>query len=281
MDDADRPIAKASSDQGMGTLTPDAFEPALFALIADWLPENVTSPIPVLACGMVGARQGWVEAGYRAVPCSPLGSPLARAPVRDPRLTVSIMPGLSQAGPDDVMRGEETQIAGLLRSERDYKGAVCLPGTHSKWALIEDGRVISFRTAMTGELFALLTAHSVLRHTTNSEKWMPETFLAAVGEVMSQPERFAVDLFGIRAGALVSGIDPAHARSRLSGLLIGFELWSMRPFWTGTRVTLIGNGTLARLYKDALALFDVDTTLADTDSLTLAGLRDGLALMDT
>ena len=103
------------SDDGMGALERDEFEPALLRLIEPWLGQG---PMPIVACGMVGARQGWCEAPYVAVPCEPRwpdARSLRRA--RDPRLKVQIMPGLKQPDPADVMRGEETQIAGFLAPE--------------------------------------------------------------------------------------------------------------------------------------------------------------------
>ena len=127
-------LAEASSDEGMGRLTRDGFEPALLRLIGPWLSGPA---MPVLACGMVGSRQGWVEAPYRAVPCPPLArGALVAVPTEDPRIAVQIAPGLKQAKPADVMRGEETQIAGALMLYPGFDGAICLPGTHSKWTQI-------------------------------------------------------------------------------------------------------------------------------------------------
>ena len=93
-----------------------------------------------------------------------------KPPTADPRLDVHILPGLSQAEPPDVMRGEETQIAGMLAATPDFDGLVCLPGTHTKWARVSEGRVTDFRTAMTGELFALVSGHSTLSSFT-AEGW--------------------------------------------------------------------------------------------------------------
>ena len=142
-------LAQAQSDDGMGRLARDGFEPALLALIAPWLGAGVT---PVMACGMVGSRQGWCEAPYRAVPCTPMDARMAmRVLVRDPRISVRIAPGLKQASPADVMRGEETQIAGALALGAQ-DGVICLPGTHSKWAQVSAQEVVSFQTYMTGEI---------------------------------------------------------------------------------------------------------------------------------
>ncbi|MEO0743952.1 MAG: 2-dehydro-3-deoxygalactonokinase, partial [Pseudomonadota bacterium] len=131
-------LDRRSSDDGMGGLARDGFAPALHALVGDALPA------PVLACGMVGSRQGWAEAPYAAVPCAP---PTIHAAVTVPGADVRILPGVKQDSPADVMRGEETQIAGFLARTPGFDGVICLPGTHTKWAHISAGEIVSFRTA--------------------------------------------------------------------------------------------------------------------------------------
>ncbi len=75
-----------------------------------------------------------------------------------------IIPGLRCAGltgAPDVMRGEETQVLGWLAQHPDRQQGrhlVCHPGTHAKWVVVEDGRIVRFVTAMTGEMFAVLSA---------------------------------------------------------------------------------------------------------------------------
>jgi 2-dehydro-3-deoxygalactonokinase len=269
------PLAHAASAAGMTRLDRDGFEPALLALVGDWLaPGRVT---PVIACGMVGSRQGWVEAPYRAVPCPPLApDALTRAPTRDARLSVTVVGGLKQPDPPDVMRGEEVQIAGFLASEPGFDGVLCLPGTHSKWVRVSAGEVVGFLTCLTGELFDLLSRHSVLRH--GLAGWDDAAFLPAVQEGMARPERLAAGLFAIRAGHLIAGLDGAAARARLSGLLIGAELAAARGWWLGMDVAVIGAGELARLYVAALAAQGVPARRTDAAALTLAGLCAAHAL---
>lgn len=236
-------VAEASSERGMGVLEPGAFEGALRDLVEDWLPA------PIVACGMVGARQGWAEAAYRAVPCAPLGPPFTRPPSS---LDVVIVPGLSQAAPPDVMRGEETQIAGVLLRNPAFEGAICLPGTHSKWASVAGGRVTGFRSVMTGEVFALLSGRSVLRHGMAGDDIDLAAFDDALHEALAQPDQVPLRLFPLRAEGLLSVLAPAAARGRLSGLLIGAELAALRPMWDGHPVTLVGAGKIAALYGRAL-----------------------------
>ncbi|WP_323716331.1 2-dehydro-3-deoxygalactonokinase [Paracoccus aminovorans] len=260
-----------ASDQGMGRLAPEGFEPALLALIADWLPASGT--IPVLACGMVGARGGWVEAAYRSVPCPPLDPRQAiRPPVTDPRLDLRILPGLSQADPPDVMRGEETQIAGFLAQNPGFCGVLCLPGTHSKWVRIADGTVARFATFMTGELFALLARQSVLRLTQAEATPDAQALTQAGAQALADPACVPAALFALRAGALLHGLAPEQAAGRLSGLLIGAELAAARPFWTGAEVVLIGAPDLTTHYETLLLAQGARARRQDGGALVLAGL---------
>ena len=264
-----RVLAEASSEDGMGKLARDGFEPALLRLIGPWLDG---SP-PVVACGMVGSRQGWCEAPYRTVPCTPLDRVAqVLAPTIDARLRVSIAPGLKQTQPADVMRGEETQIAGALRLLPGYDGVLCLPGTHSKWVHISAGEVVSFQTFMTGEMFALLSEASVLRHGMQGDGWDNAAFDAAVTDALSRPERLGARLFSLRAEGLIAGLSPQAARARLSGLLIGTELAAAKPYWLGQRVTLIGAEKLAAAYARALAAQGIEAGHLSVTDCTLAGL---------
>jgi 2-dehydro-3-deoxygalactonokinase len=264
-------LAEASSEDGMGRLAREAFEPALIALIEPWL--SGTRSVPVLACGMVGSRQGWQEAPYRTVPCTPFdpGS-LVRVPTADSRVAVQLVPGLKQMKPADVMRGEETQVAGALALQPGFDGVICLPGTHSKWAQISAGEVVSFQTFMTGELFALLSEASVLRHGLTAPGWHDSAFDEAVSDALSRPERVAARLFGLRAEGLVAGLDAATARARLSGLLIGLELAGARPYWLGQPILLVGAERLSGLYARALAAQAVQATHLSARETVIAGL---------
>ena len=262
--------AEAMSEDGMGRLTPSDFEPALIQLIEPWLGPGVT---PVLACGMVGSRQGWCEAPYRATPCTPMDvGQMVRVPVRDPRITVQIVPGLKQVKPADVMRGEETQIAGALALDPAFDGAMCLPGTHSKWVQISAGEVVSFQTYLTGEMFALLSAQSVLRHGMAATGWDEDAFDLGVANGMARPERLAAHLFRLRAEGLIADLGPDAARAQLSGLLIGAELAAARPYWLGARVVLVGSPELTALYARALAAMGAPSQTLPAKDCTIAGL---------
>lgn len=285
-------LGSRASNDGMGRLAQAEFEPALLRLADDWLTPPAAAPMTVIACGMVGARQGWAEAAYRAVPCPPLGPGFTRPQVATPGLAVHLVPGLSQAKPADVMRGEEVQIAGWLATNPGWDGVICLPGSHAKWAEVSAGEVVGFRTFMTGELYAAIAGQTVLRHSVtggeagaggaqeSSEEIDKAALAEAVGETLSRPESLAARLFAIRAEGLLAGLAPQVARGRLSGLLIGAEMAASRPFWLGRDVVVIGEGRLAGLYAGALEQQGVPSRSPDAGAMVLAGLRAAKAILE-
>jgi 2-dehydro-3-deoxygalactonokinase len=170
------------------------------------------------------------------------------------------------------MRGEETKVAGFLSQNPGWDGALLLPGTHPKWIAVSAGEVVGFRTSLTGELFAALSTHTVLRHSVTTEGWDEEAFLAGLAEGMARPEALASRLFSLRAESLLKGLGPEAARARLSGLLIGADLAGAKGWWLGQRVGLLGAGGLARTWGAALAAQGVRAETADAEAATLAGL---------
>jgi 2-dehydro-3-deoxygalactonokinase len=261
-------LAEGSTDKGMGKLTPDEFEPTLLEVAGDW----INGPTTVMACGMVGAKQGWTEAPYAVVPCPAMGGNLVTAPTQNPDLSVHIIPGVKQATPADVMRGEETQIAGFLARNPGWHGVICLPGTHTKWVHISANEIVSFQTFMTGELFEVVSKHTVLRHSVTSDDWDQSAFDGGLSDGMARPERIAANLFSLRAQGLLDGLSNDAARARLSGLLIGAELAAAKPYWLGQQIAVIGAGGLSKIYVDALAAQSAPATQVNGSAITLAGL---------
>jgi 2-dehydro-3-deoxygalactonokinase len=269
-------LAHVSGGKGMGGLQPKDFEPTLIAMIDAHLPHGRKTP--VIACGMVGAKQGWIEAPYTATPCAIPGIGAAvQVHADDPRLDMRILPGVMQASPADVMRGEETQMGGFLTNQPDFDGVICLPGTHTKWVRISAGEIIGFRTVMTGEIFAVLSNHSVLRHSVGGDGWDQAAFDAGVADAIMSPQYLTSRLFGLRAGSLLDGDCAAISRARMSGLLLGLEMAGTREYWLGQDVALIGEPRLTTLYAAALAPQGVNAREYTGDEFTLAGLKAAYA----
>ena len=279
VDDAGAMIGHKTSECGMARLEPGQFEPALLDLITPWL--DGAACVPVFACGMVGARQGWCEVPYRAVPCPPVAADgLTFVATIDQRIKVHVIAGLSQNVPADVMRGEETQIAGLVMRQPDYCGAVCLPGTHSKWVRVEAGKVRGFTTFMTGELFDTLATRTVLRHSVTSRDFESAAFLEAALKAAERPGQMAAELFGLRARGLLCNAPPHTARAQLSGYLIGQELGLAHGYRAHHRITLIGSNQVVRLYKTVLEALGEAVHVEESTSATLSGLSRAAAIGD-
>jgi len=261
-------LAHNSSEHGMGRLTRAGYEPALLDLTQGWFSGKVIA----IACGMVGSRQGWIEAPYASTPCMALPTGLVTAPTSTHGLTVHVIPGIKQDKPADVMRGEETQIAGFLALNPGWDGVLCLPGTHTKWAQVSAGEVVSFQTCMTGELFSVIGTQTVLRHSVSADGWDDDAFAQGLADGFERPERLTARLFSLRAEHLLHGQDAVAGRARLSGLLIGVELAATRAYWLGSQIAVIGAGKVASLYVTALAAQSAPAMQADGTAVTLAGL---------
>ena len=265
-------LDRQASQDGIMALAEGGFEVVYRRFTAGWRAAHPA--IPALAAGMIGSRQGWVEAPYVACPAgfTDLVGRCVRTGAAGAALR--IVPGLSWQAPDammDVMRGEETQIFGALDDgERD--GLFIMPGTHSKWARVEAGRIVAFATYMTGELFAVLRGHSILGRMmpadgsmTHDAPAFEEGAIDGLNSGYELPRR----LFGVRTRGLFGEITPAAAPSFLSGLLIGAEIWGARESGRigdgATAAILIGDAALCQRYAEVLRMAGIESRLADAD----------------
>lgn len=276
VDEAGGVLAERRGDDGLITAQQKGFSTILEGHLAAL---SAPDTLPVIICGMAGSRQGWLEAPYVIVP-APLSAILAGA-ARIPGQSrdIRIVPGLAQRLEDapDVMRGEETQLAGAGLPAKG-RHLVCMPGTHSKWVLVEDGAVDGFCTWPTGELFSVLATHSILRHSLGEspkpvtpdnpffQEWCRKA-LAEGGDVTSR-------LFSIRAAGLLQNLKADDAAACLSGLLIGGEIASAgrRYGESTTAIVLVASGSLAALYRQALDLAGLAVRTVDADEAVRAGL---------
>ncbi len=264
------------ADRGMSTLVSTQYEEVLLDLCEQWLPCGTSTP--VIICGMAGSREGWQQAPDLHAPLTLLTQ---EQPIfvqtQDPRLRVYITPGLMQADPAEVMRGEETQIIGLLSHYPDFDGTALLPGTHSKWVTVAANRIETFSTYMTGELFALLCEHSILRQALNTSDWSQCDFDKGFIQAFEHPADLTNNLFNLRTESLLNHAQPQKLKAHLSGGLIGLELASMTANnLAGLKskdIAIIGTTTIADLYQHALKLIGLNSTVLPDDAMTLAGLN--------
>jgi 2-dehydro-3-deoxygalactonokinase len=270
---------------GIGALREPAGE-ALRPLLAGW--RQAYGPLPILLCGMAGSRNGWREAPYLPCPVDLRALGAAALRFEADEAPVAIAPGLScrsRLGSPDVMRGEETQIAGAIALHPGLgtgRHLLCLPGTHTKWANLQDGQVCDFLTALTGELFALLRDGSTLMRATHAGAEAQSTSADSQDgfergiEAAFAPGSSSLPhgLFGVRSRQLIDGCSRAWALSYLSGLLIGADARGAIPLFAARKeAILIGDGALNARYAYALRREGIAASCLDGEQCALAGLR--------
>jgi 2-dehydro-3-deoxygalactonokinase len=241
---------RRDGSRGIQNLPDGRYSDTLREEIGPWLAAGEDR---VLLSGMIGSRQGWKEAPY--LPCPASAADLAAALVDVPFTwaRVKLVPGLSatdDSGVPEVMRGEETQVIGVLAAFGGG-GIACLPGTHSKWARVEAGRIVRFTTHMTGEAYAALGGHTILARMMREGAPDPAAFDSGVTR-SGEPGGLLHHVFGVRALGLAGKLDAAASASYLSGILIGHEVRAALPA-PGTVVHVIGTPELTALYARAIA----------------------------
>ena len=274
LDAAGAVLADRDFELGVSRLAPGEAQ-ARFA--QEVRPAMGAEGLPAILCGMVGSTLGWTVAPYADAPAGldDLRRALVAAP-GDP--TARIVPGVRGpgiTGAPDVMRGEETQGLGWVAGAPERavgRHVICHPGTHPKWMLIEEGKLTRFVTAMSGELFAVLTTHSVLKSdAAPDDEAAFDQGLAAAGE----GDALAARLFSARSRVVGGDAAPASTPSYLSGLLIGAEV-AATPALLGVGpdepVALLGDPRLCALYARALGRRGVDCAIFDGEAAAVAGL---------
>jgi len=260
-------IDRRTSGDGLLSVKDRDFEGVLERAIAGW---DAAAALPVLASGMVTSRTGWVETPYLPCPAGAdeLSGALTRFTTAGGR-RVALITGLSYRNPDgtpDVMRGEETQIAGLAL---DGLRLAVMPGTHSKWVRIDRGRITAFRSAITGDAFAALRDHTVLKLTTADGVDAPKAFAAGVAVGAAEGGAGLLGkLFRQRAGSLMGDFPANETAERLSGLMIGTEIAEARNFApdVGGPVVIVGGEALAARYAAALDVLGIAHETAPADA---------------
>lgn len=249
---------------GIRRLPPGGFDAALDDVLAGW------PALPLLASGMVGSRDGWREVPYVDLPVGldAVARALSHVDSAGGR-RVHLIPGLRHIATADVMRGEETEIFGALALQPVLaaRSALLLPGTHSKWVSVRNGRVLDFTTSMTGELYAAVRHHTILGAGLGADDPPVdhEAFLRGVVAARDSGAAGALSrLFSARALVLAGRLAQLAVPDYLSGLLIGEELRAALAAGRIDRATplqLIGNAPLCRRYAAAASCFELGMAL--------------------
>lgn len=216
----------------------------------------------VYAAGMIGSNIGWIDAGYVDCPAGLRTVGAGLVPVRIGELSLHIVPGLACVreadGAPDIMRGEETELFGLLAGDRlGDSPVIALPGTHTKWVRLHDGRVHDFMTAMSGEIHDRLSAAGLLASVVEGPGHDGPAFRDGVGAAAAHALGLGALLFGVRARVIRGLLPRADASAYLRGLLIGAEIadaLALFPELRATTVPLVGSAPVCMLYQAALAV---------------------------
>jgi len=261
-------LDQTSAALGILNIRDRAFDAVYLRLCARW--QRDFGPLPVVASGMIGSRQGWLEAPY--VPCPTAAAQIAERLVSlqaSDGARMYFVPGLScrsAQGMPDVMRGEETQLLGVVESEGDALWV--LPGTHSKWARSAGGRIEGFATYMTGELYAVLRGHSILGRLMPAETQSDAAaFRRGVGCGLSADADLARKLFSVRTLGLFGEVALEALADYLSGLLLGAEIrdaLSQSP--AAAEIGLIGEPALCERYRMAVEIAGMRTRAVFADA---------------
>ena len=192
--DNDDIVDQISTQEGMKFVNQKDFEKTLIRNISAWY-QKFNFKV-VIASGMVGAKQGWVEVPYIECPCDLSNLNFKTLNILGD-VKVHILSGISQSEPADVMRGEETQISGFLLNNIDFNGSICLPGTHSKWVNVDSYNIKNFSTFLTGELYEIVKNYSILKHSLNTNELDPEIIRSAANLIIENPSLISNKLFEI------------------------------------------------------------------------------------
>jgi 2-dehydro-3-deoxygalactonokinase len=247
-----RVIDRTSSPTGILFVEAGRFADVLRRAILPWVNAGERH---VLLSGMIGSRQGWVEAPYLPCPAGAADLAGATVPVPFDLAEVRLVPGVTSedaAGVPEVMRGEETQIIGAL-AEFGEGGIACMPGSHSKWVRVEGGRITGFSTFMTGEAFAAFSGHTILGRMMKADAPAdPEALRRGLAR-SADPGGLLRHLFGVRTLGLFGRLSETSAASYLSGLLLGHEVRAaLAAAPEAGPVVLIGDPKLCALYAEAI-----------------------------
>jgi 2-dehydro-3-deoxygalactonokinase len=264
-------LDRVETQDGIQSVPKTGFEAVLARNIASW--RHAHTALPVYAAGMITSRNGWIETPYVEAPA---GADALAAAVKWLRLAdggvIGFIPGLTDKSVKpfpDVMRGEETQLVGFGLGQ---EMTVVLPGTHSKWARIEKGRIARFRTFVTGEIFALLSRHSFIAQLSKPQpvpNWSAFTHGLEVAGDRTQACGLLSHLFSVRTGWLAGKLAPPETSDYLSGLVVGMEFREAREmgwFKAGERVGIIGGDHLVEVYRRAAIAFGLEPDLGPSDA---------------
>jgi len=262
-------IKEINEPYGIKNISDKNYENILIKILK--IPKKTNNKINIISCGMIGSKQGWFNTGYEKN-LNLIKNNLVKVKTKNKFLDFYIVKGLAQNSPYDVMRGEETQALGYLQINKKFTGFLCLPGTHSKWIKINQGKLIKFKTYMTGELHEIISRHTILKHSLIEKKISKSIFKQSV--LLSQKKNFNFfdHLFEFRSRNLLSN-KKYFPKSELIGYLIGSEIKSNINNIKNNKVIIIGSNYNSKLYSQAMQVLKIKNSIVDSTNVTIIGLK--------
>lgn len=263
-------LDKTSNNNGMLSLEKSEFYDFLKTTLKDWFLKYKN--IKVLLSGMVGSQNGWLETKYLV--CDTNLKEVSKKLVKIPNIKedIYIVPGVKTMKNNiiDLMRGEEVQIFGALKSFDIKDATLILPGTHCKWAEVKDENIIDFKTNMTGEVFNILSSNSILEKSIKSKDFNEEAFLKGIN-LAKKEGGLLNQIFQARAQASIIGENNIH--SFLSAILISNEIKEMKNIFSSKEIIIVGSSTLNKLYEIALKEYDFKTQTISSELASLEAMK--------
>jgi len=256
---------------------------SLAAAVRPWLDQSPS--LELILGGMASSRGGLRELAYVRAPAGSGDWLRGARRLSVGPLSVLLATGVQCGNPSDgyeVMRGEEAQTFGAIELNPHLASnpqRLVLPGTHTKWVDVTDSVITQFRTAITGELYALLREHSSLLNANleqqekNSQEF-DHGFSAGNLHATAKNGGLLTSLFQTRTEQLLQDRTHSWASGFLSGLLISHELATMRGSVADVRpVTIIGAPAIALLYQRVFKAAGIPAGVLDGAECARRGLR--------
>jgi 2-dehydro-3-deoxygalactonokinase len=250
----------------------------------DALPFSLPENIEIIISGMASSSIGIRELAYASLPFDITGKGLYVEKIQHPSFpyTVQLISGVQSD--DDVMRGEETQMVGLA-DENNLSGKTIfiLPGTHSKHVVCENDNITDFNTFMTGELFQVISHHTILKNSVakpSAEHSDLKEF--DEGVLMSGAAHSILNsLFKVRTNDILGKKTAAENYYFLSGLLIGTEMATLQVA-SPEKIILCAGKELHELYERAIRVLGTSdkTKILDKEVMEKAVIKGQLKIAE-
>lgn len=243
-------LDQLSSANGIMKVPDKNFEDVCQQTLDPWLQNN---NLPIIASGMITSRNGWLETPYASLPASAEQLAGALVPLHSESLRLNFVTGIAteHSGAPDVIRGEETQIVGVMNSGIS-DATLVMPGTHSKWVTVRAGLIEEFSTYMSGELFEVLGKHTILGTLMKEGEFSETSFREGVKQGMDAGSKLLHTLFRARTLPLFKKMKEEEVADFLSGMLIGAEInGATAGQLTEDPVIIVGSGALTDRYAIA------------------------------